>query len=235
MIIMQQKQHTELNKKKWDLRAENWDDGSHIYFRYMQKRLVAQLDLKVDQTLLDLGCGTGWALDYASRLVNGQGQFYGIDISVRMIERATVNYKDKKNIHFYQTSAEELPFQNDFFDFIICSSSFHHYFNPGRVLSEVHRVLKPRGRIYILDLTSDGIIGRTINNRSRKREVEHVNYYSTAEFKALFTVANLNHISSKPLWAFNPVKVHVGEKPAGDEPKAANFREKEPGRTQSVT
>jgi ubiquinone/menaquinone biosynthesis C-methylase UbiE len=205
-------QHAELNQRKWDRRAASWDDNRHGWFRLTQKRLVLQLDLKRNQVLLDLGCGTGWAVGYAAGLVEGRGEFYGIDISAKMIERAAANYADRKNIHFFQADAEELPFKNDFFDFIICTSSFHHYYRPDKVLSEVCRVLKPNGRIYILDLCTDSFLGRMINNHSRKQEVEHVSYYSTAEFKALFTRAGLKHISDKQLWAFNPVKVQIAEK-----------------------
>jgi ubiquinone/menaquinone biosynthesis C-methylase UbiE len=83
---MDKSQHAALNKKKWDRRAEGWDDNRHGYFRFMQKRLVAQLDLKENRTLLDLGCGTGRASGYAAGLVNGRGGFYGLDISVKTIK-----------------------------------------------------------------------------------------------------------------------------------------------------
>ena len=212
---MEKAQHAALNRKKWDLRAETFDDRRFDYFRFIQRILVSQLNLKENQTLLDLGCGTGWALGYASSLVNGHGEFYGIDISAKMIEKATANYSNCTNIHFFQTDAEELPFKDGFFDFVICSNSFHHYFNPDRALTEVHRVLKLKGRIYISELTSDGLIAKIINNQARKRELEHVNYYNTREYKTLFTRAKLNYIASKHtsvLFYLSPWKIHVGEK-----------------------
>ncbi len=167
---MEKAQHAELNEKKWDLRAETFDDKRFNYFRFMQKRLVSILDLKANQHLLDLGCGTGWAVRYAANLVNQRGEFYGIDISSKMIEKAKANSSDYENVHFYQTSAEQLPFENNSFDFIICSNSFHHYFNPAKVLSEVHRVLKSKGRIYILDATADGLIVRMADKWTKKKE-----------------------------------------------------------------
>jgi len=218
---MEKAQHAELNEKKWDLRAESFDDKRFNYFRFMQKRLVSLLDLKPDQRLLDLGCGTGWAVRYAAILINGRGEFYGIDISSKMIERAIANSSNNKNVHFYQASAEQLPFENNSFDFIICSNSFHHYFNPDKVLSEVHRVLKSKGRIYILDATADGLIVKMADKWTKKKDPTHVKLYSTQEFKTLFVQAKLNHIASKPIVVlFNSMKVHIGEKSAGETRKS---------------
>ncbi len=212
---MEKLQHAELNKKKWDARAGTYDEKRFDYFRWMQKRLVSLIDLKEGQRLLDMGCGTGWAIKYAAGLVNGNGEFYGVDLSPKMIEKATTNAAGLKNIHFVQANTEALPFEDNFFDTIICSNSFHHYFNPKKVLSEVRRVLKPGGRIYILDVTSDGLIARSINRRAQKKESEHVKFYNSKEFDTFFIGAKLHHIASQPLWKFDPsriMKAHIGEK-----------------------
>jgi ubiquinone/menaquinone biosynthesis C-methylase UbiE len=207
--------HSELNEKKWDRRARDFDDKRFNYFRFMQKRLISLLDLKENQRLLDIGCGTGWAVRYAASLVKEHGEFCGIDISSKMIEKAIANSSDYKNVHFYRTGAEKLPFKNNYFDFIICSNSFHHYFSPEKVLSEVYRVLKPAGKIYILDITSDGFITRMVDRWIKKREPEHVKFYSTEEYRRLFFNARLHYLKSRllpgRLTGF-PMKVHIGEK-----------------------
>jgi ubiquinone/menaquinone biosynthesis C-methylase UbiE len=202
--------HAKLNEEKWDLRAKTFDDKRFNYFRYMQRRLVSILGLKANQHLLDLGCGTGWAVRYAASLVDDRGEFCGIDISSKMIEKAKANSSDYDNVHFYKTSAEQLLFDNGFFDFVICSNSFHHYFSPDKVLGEVYRLLKLKGRIYILDVTADGFIMKMVDRRVRKKEREHVRFYSTREYQTLFAKAGLNYIASKLVWF--PVKIHIGEK-----------------------
>jgi ubiquinone/menaquinone biosynthesis C-methylase UbiE len=58
--------------------------------------------------LLDLGCGTGWAVRYVVSLVHECGEFYGIDISSKMIEKAKENSAGFKNVYFYQ------PMQNNY-------------------------------------------------------------------------------------------------------------------------
>jgi ubiquinone/menaquinone biosynthesis C-methylase UbiE len=208
-------EHARLNKEKWDVRAKTFDERRFNYFRYLQKRLVSLLNLKENQRLLDLGCGTGWAVRYAARLVNERGEFYGIDISSNMIEKAKASSGDYESVRFYQASADKLPFDSDFLDFIICSNSFHHYFSHDKVLNEVHRVLKPMGRIYIMDLTADGFMGKMIDRWVKRREREHVKFYSTSEYQAMFCKAGINYVASKLVAVVMPgfyMKVHIGEK-----------------------
>ena len=205
----EEREHARLNEKKWDLRAETYDKWSHrFYFRFTQKRVVSLLNLQENQCFLDMGCGTGWAVRYAASLVQNKGKFYGIDISSRMIEEAEKNCGGCENIYFYKADAAALPFEGDFFDFIICTNSFHHYFSPSKVLDEVYRVLKPRGKIYILELTADGFIMKMVDKR--KKEREFVKHYSTQGYKTLFAEARLNYISSKLITP--PVKVHIAAK-----------------------
>ena len=203
-------EHARLNERKWDLRAKTFDDRRFDYFRFMQKRVVSLVGLKENQHFLDLGCGTGWAVRYAASLVNQRGEFYGIDISSKMIEKAKARSKGYENAHFYKSNAEELPFEGSFFDFIICTNSFHHYLNPSQALGEAHRVLKSGGKIYILDITTDGPIMKMIDKWIKRKEREHVKYYSTRDYRMLFATAKLKHITSK-LITF-PLKVHMAEK-----------------------
>jgi ubiquinone/menaquinone biosynthesis C-methylase UbiE len=208
-------EHAKLNEEKWDARAKTFDERRFNYFRYMQKRLVSLLNLKENQRLLDLGCGTGWAVCYAARLVNERGEFYGIDISPNMIEKANASSANYKNVQFYQASVDRLPFKNGFFDSIICSNSFHHYFSPDKVLSEACRVLKSKGRIYIMDLTADGAIAKMIDRWVKGREREHVKFYSTLEYQTMFREAGINYVAGKVAAVVMPgfaMKVHIGEK-----------------------
>jgi len=72
----------------------------------MQKRLVSLLDLKENQRLLDLGCGTGCAVRHTASLVHDREEFDGIDISSKMIEKAEASFPAYKNVHFYKTAAD---------------------------------------------------------------------------------------------------------------------------------
>lgn len=205
----EEREHARLNEKKWDLRAETYDKWFHrFYFRFTQKRVLSLLNLQENQCFLDIGCGTGWAVRYTASLIKNKGRFYGIDISSKMIEKAEKNCGGCENTYFYKADAAALPFEGDFFDFIICTNSFHHYFSPSKVLNEVYRVLKPGGKIYIMELTADGFIMKMVDKI--KKEREFVKHYSTQEYKTLFAEARLSYITSKLITP--PVKVHIAEK-----------------------
>jgi ubiquinone/menaquinone biosynthesis C-methylase UbiE len=209
-------EHIELNKKKWDERSESYDARRFDYFRFFQKRVVSLAHPVKGGRFLDIGCGTGWAVRYAAGLVGEGGGAFGIDISPKMIERAKANSRDDGNIHFYQADAEEIPFEDGFFDSIICTNSFHHYLNPSNVLNEVHRVLKPGGRVHIVDPTADLFIVRWIERRTGRKDPSHVKLYSTAEFRALFEKSGLKPLRGKTILPI--MKVHVAEKESGSRP-----------------
>ena len=194
-------QNIQLNENKWDKRADTFEKKrfKFNFFQFLQKRVIALLDLREGQHFLDVGCGTGWAVRYAASLVNNRGEFDGIDISPRMIQKAIEYSENCENIHFYKANAENLPFQNNFFDFTICTNSFHHYINPPAVLTEINRVLKPQGKLFILEVTTDNPIVRLIDKYLLNKDPSHVKMYSTREYKEMFTKTGFTHVSSKLL------------------------------------
>ena len=205
-----EKEHIALNQQKWDSWAKSFDRKIYDFFRFMQKRTISLTALKEKDYFLDIGCGTGWAVRHASRIIKENGKAFGIDLSSKMIEIAKANSPNNQNVFFFQANAENLPFEDNFFEFIICTNSFHHYLDPLKVLDEVFRVLKKEGEIYILDVTTDGFLAKMLDKGFQKTEQEHVKYYSTQEFKDFYAKAGLNYIASKLILPF--VKVHIAKK-----------------------
>jgi ubiquinone/menaquinone biosynthesis C-methylase UbiE len=203
--------HGNLNAEKWNARAETYDQRRFDFMRFMQKRTIALVALKPGISLLDIGCGTGWAMRYTAKLLDGKGNFHGIDISPRMIERAIEQTSQESNIQFHVANAEALPFPDESFDVLLCTNSFHHYKNPIEVLVEMKRVLRPDGMLYVTDLTRDSLLGKLLDDRYRKKEQAHVKYYSTKEYQHMFAEAGLEYIKTKTI-TITTVKVHIGKK-----------------------
>ena len=209
---MQETKHIRINEKYWDKYSKFIDsDGwRYRYLRKSQSNVISLLNIKENMNFLDIGCGTGWALGKIAEISNGQSSYYGIDLSSAMIFKAQENFKNRKNFHFIKANAESIPLEDNFFDVIICTNSFHHYLHPEKALSEMHRLLKNGGRLYLLDPTSDSIIMKFVDKVIRFFEPEHVKLYSSKEFKQLFNNAGLKYIT------FEKVKMHqkvqVGEK-----------------------
>jgi ubiquinone/menaquinone biosynthesis C-methylase UbiE len=203
-------EHDKLTQKYFDKWAKNFEKMGFA-FQYFQKRVISIMNPKPHSTFLDLGCGTGWAVRYVSSLAGGQGCFIGIDISEKMIEKAKEIAKGVDNIIFYNANSEELPLENNYIDNIICTFSFHHYLHPEKALSEAFRVLKPKGRLYILDGTPDDFFTKWIDNVALKMQKEHVKQYNTIEFKQLFDNAGLKYLAGKTILLY-PIKLHIAEK-----------------------
>lgn len=202
--------HSVINAQKWDRRAKSFDEMRFGYFRWMQRQAFRYLDLTSGSRFLDVGCGTGYAVRLASTIVGEDGLSFGIDISPRMIEIASTRSTLSRKLCFEVANAEKLPFESDLFDAVLCTNSFHHYENPEVALSEIRRVLRIGGKVCIVDVTADNRLFRWLDSLVRQREPEHVRFYSTAEYSAMFGANDFIYITSRTISP--PLRVHIAAK-----------------------
>ena len=196
---MKESEHIKFNEAKWDKWADSLDGKGwrYDYLRHGQSGVISLLDIRENMNFLDIGCGTGWALGQIAKLIDDNGSFYGVDLSAKMIEKAKDNFKVKENFHFIKSNAESIPLDDNLFDIIICTNSFHHYLHPDRALKEMYRLLKTDGKVYILDPTADIWIIKIIDKLIKLLGHEHVKFYSTKEFKNLIINAGLKYEGHK--------------------------------------
>ena len=127
-----------------------FDDFSSEYDKklknsYFSKNLywvVEEIFGKKYSNILDIGCGTGLLLNILNELYPNS-KLNGVDISEKMILKATNNVP-RANI--VKSDVHSLPFDDEKFDLVVCTASFHHYENDFSVMNEVKRVLKPGGK-----------------------------------------------------------------------------------------
>ena len=102
-----------------------------------------------DKVCLDGGCGGGRYLVALSRL--GAREVQGIDLSEQHIELVKKRISDRNLAHVYAQKASVLgiPFPDNYFDFVLSTGVIHHTPNPRAAFSELARVLKPGGRMFL--------------------------------------------------------------------------------------
>lgn len=133
-----------------DYQISLWfEQGLKNYIRYFLKYFdqVVKKD-KQDIPVLDLGCGPGTF----SRVLDKKGfSVFAVDYSAEMIERAKKKCSDC-NISFLRADAYNLPYQDNFFDIVICLGVFQTIEKEQEAIREIKRVLKKDGRVFITTL-----------------------------------------------------------------------------------
>ena len=136
---------------RYDLLAWLLTHGRERAFR---ERLVALGRLGPGESVLDIGCGTGTLAIAARRRVGPAGDVFGIDASPRMIARALSKAaRAGVEVSFTTALAESLPFPDARFDVVLSTLMFHHLPRTVRheCAREIRRVLKPSGRVLVVD------------------------------------------------------------------------------------
>ena len=118
------------------------------------EKTLRLMELRAGERVLDLGCGSGWATRLLARMVGdgpeGFGQVVGVDVSDEMIRQARESSKDFENVLYAWGSAQQIPWEENYFDKVLSVESFYYYDDQDRALNELFRVMAPRGRLFIL-------------------------------------------------------------------------------------
>jgi len=144
---------------KYDLMNDLMSLGAH---RLWKRFAVDQAGVKTGQRVLDVAGGTGDMTAKFSRRVGAGGQVILSDINQSMLEVGRGRLIDQGlvgNISYVQANAETLPFPNDYFDCIAITFGLRNVTHIDRALSAMVRVLKPGGRIIILEFSKPALPG----------------------------------------------------------------------------
>lgn len=114
-----------------------------LWYRKWRRRLFSKMH---GHRFLEVGVGTGKNLRYYP----GGSSGVGIDLSEGMMSHARAK-AEQQRVALAQADAQRLPFHNNAFDVVVATFVFCSVPDPVVGLSEIHRVLKPDGRLLLLE------------------------------------------------------------------------------------
>ena len=106
-------------------------------------KLITELELAGHESVLDLGCGNGSLTSQIAELLP-KGRVLGIDASQGMIDEALS--KEQDHLHFRKLDINEIDFVEEF-DVVFSNATLHWVKDHQRLLQNVHRALRPGGRL----------------------------------------------------------------------------------------
>ena len=136
--------------------ASRWDRMREDFFdETLADSVLKASDVRPGNTVVDVGCGTGFLTRQAAMQMQGKGRLVGVDLSSSMLEKAKHNLNRLAlltPVEFRIGDAEKIPVQDDFADAVVGNMILHHCPRPKRAISEMTRIAKDGGRIAVADL-----------------------------------------------------------------------------------
>ena len=147
-------------RQAYDTISKTYDYTVGLLGRKYTVRALERLSIVEGETILEIGFGTGHSLKRIAKRVGPAGKVYGIDISRKMVEK-TKKRLEKEGLEDRAElccgDAAFLPFNEGGFDAVFMSFALEGLDTPEipRVLAQIKNVLKPDGRLGIIDMSKE--------------------------------------------------------------------------------
>ena len=179
--IMATKQGFENSFSSGDLYNKQTQDEQHL------KRILAFLPLKANMKILDLGVGSGYmSFPIAKKWHNIS--IIGLDVVEKALDVNRIKAKKENitNINFITYNGIEFPFADNEFDMVISRYALHHFPDIQKSISEVSRVIKPEGFLFISDPTPNANdTSRFVDEYMQLKKDGHIKFYTKDEWKQI--------------------------------------------------
>jgi demethylmenaquinone methyltransferase/2-methoxy-6-polyprenyl-1,4-benzoquinol methylase len=140
-------------KKYFNSKAAIWDEEVAEKDTVKLSTIAARLHIEEGATVLDVGTGTGVFIPYLQKYMGENGLLIAMDIAENMLYRSLIKHPEG-TIMYLQSDITYTPLIDAQFDAVVCYSSFPHFQDKRKALSEIARVLRNGGRLYICHTSS---------------------------------------------------------------------------------
>jgi ubiquinone/menaquinone biosynthesis C-methylase UbiE len=191
---------------RYDRRWKNYITDTLTFFK-------TWANLSPDAAILDVACGTG-ELERLLAPENPHQQIVGVDLSEQMLIQARQKLRAFPQVQFQQATVRSLPFPDRSFDVVISANSFHYFDDPLASLQEMQRVLKPDGKLVLLDWCRDGWLCQLCDLILKWIDPAHKQCYTQKELHDLLTSAQFQiHRSTRVrltlIWELMAVEAEI--------------------------
>lgn len=147
------RERIEMTRAYFNKQADKWDKNVAEQDVSKLEKLAARLSIKTGDTVLDVGTGTGVFLPYLLKKTGEAGKIVALDIAEKMLLKSkSKNFKG--NINYLCADVMAIPLDDNFCDTVVCYSCFPHFPDKLGAMSEIKRVLKRGGRVFICHTSS---------------------------------------------------------------------------------
>ncbi|MBC8258915.1 MAG: methyltransferase domain-containing protein [SAR324 cluster bacterium] len=123
-----------------------------------RQHTLTTLALQPGEKVFDIGCGVGFLTLEMAQQVGKSGQVIGFDQNPEMISNAKKRCEGLQQAEFHQGDAIQLPAQDQTFDAVSCTQVLLYVKDVPKVLAEMRRILKPGGRMVIVETDWRGVV-----------------------------------------------------------------------------
>lgn len=164
------------------------NDGRYSYLKDRllaycnEQKLIRGNDVKID--FLDLGCGK---LRYTKKLIKELSEYgihyYGVDITQKIMSDAPDSIEKKEG------TILDIPYATNKFDFIFLSESLEHCIDLNLAIMEIHRVLKDKGCLLIID--------KDLSSEARDAMTDHEQWFGQEDFSHFLLERGFSEVDTK--------------------------------------
>jgi ubiquinone/menaquinone biosynthesis C-methylase UbiE len=157
-------------KDYWEAIVKNPAGPYKQWFK--SEKIFLRETITKDANVLDMCCGNGRDISY---IIDITKNITGIDHDIDIINSAKRRFKDYNSVKILLAEAQNLPFKDNTFDFVICTATFNNFGeNKLKVLAEMKRVMKKGGLLIVGVYSEDAFDERTMTYKKIKVPIKRI-------------------------------------------------------------